>query len=256
MRVEPSHAFLARLFTDAHEPVFYPPKRVHHPTLPVEFPTNKTPKGTIRCRLPLMADALVHFDTDPNVVALAAYPLKAVVWIDTGRGAGKHVDHIADIAVKQRDGKVVFMDFEPLKIQKERGGRERKTLALKAYYREVFGCAYSLLDERSLYIEPFMSNIRWMWRHKENRTHADHNLLRDAKEVLRSTRLPATIGQIAEKAAFPGYGVIWEGDATPTPLPDPDRMFTAIMRLAMRGEVRLNLGQPLSMQSVVYKGEF
>ena len=47
--------------------------------------------------------------------------------------------------------------------------------------------------------------------------------------------------------------LIWEGDERPTVLPESNPVFTAVMQLAMRGEVRLDLGKRLTMNYLILK---
>lgn len=249
MRTDSALAILEGLFSANHEPVFDPPKRVQHRTLPVEFPTRKCPAGGVRCRSPLMADGLLHLDTDPNVLAISPYPLIASTWVEIEPGVEDRLEHFADVAIRRRDSSVVFLKYESYEIQKERPWLENKARVLADYYRDVLGCAYRVLNETSLRIEPRLSNLRTMWQHREVRSQPSQ--LDRVRDALLAHPTPVSIHTLWEDVGRPALAIWWEGDSTPTHLSGPNPVFTAVMQLAMLGEVRLDLGQPLSMQSLV-----
>lgn len=251
MRAKSVYTVLNSLFSAQHEPVYYPPKRVRHKMLPVEFPTRKCVSGSIRCRSPLMADGVLHLDTDPDVVAISPYPLTAEAWIEIEPGVEDRLHHFADVAAKRRDGSVVFLKYENFYMQEERPWHANEAKALADYYLDIFGCAFRVLNEASLHIEPRFSNLRQMWQHREVRSQSvDLDRVRNA---IASLSHPATIDDVWQYLGTPQHAVIWEGDETATTLPQSNPVFTAVMQLAMRGELRLDLGKRLTMNSLILK---
>ncbi len=45
-----------------------------------------------------MADGVLHLDTDPDVVAIAPYPLTADAWVEIEPGVEDRLSHFADVA--------------------------------------------------------------------------------------------------------------------------------------------------------------
>ncbi|MFS8147638.1 hypothetical protein [Rhizobium sp. BR 249] len=246
-------ARLRKMFSENHEPAMVVGKKRYHPTLPVPFPTTKAPKGLIRARLPLMADGLTHLDTDPRVVAISPYPLAAHYWATGDPEKPEKREHVPHVAIEMRDQTVVFIDYIPLTRQKLEPWIARRTRDLKAHFREQFERDYIVLDERHLWVEPRFSNVKLMWQHK-SRVGEPPSLI-TARAAVRAARLPATIDQIWRNAGSPRLGFRWEGEASAIELRQANPIFTAVMQLAMRGELRLDLGQPLSMSSVVRRIE-
>ncbi|MCS4089645.1 hypothetical protein [Rhizobium sp. BK176] len=242
-------AILTAIFDDDHKPARKIGRGMYHPGRAVVFPTKKVPTGSIRARSPLMADGLIHLDTDPKVVRLSPYPLETAYWSTLDEETPAKRDHIPDIAIMLRDDRIVFIDYVPLAEQAATPHFARRVAERTRHFRNEFGCAYAVHDERSVRIQPLLSNLRLMWAHRQLgfETAAQAN----ARHFVRLASLPATIRTISENAGRTHQAIKWEGDEHPTPLPETDLVFTAVMQLAMRGEVRLDLGKPLTFDSTV-----
>jgi hypothetical protein len=198
-----------------------------------------------------MADGLLHLDTDPNVVQLSPYPMEIVYWSTHDGKVPVKRDHSPDMAIMLRDDRVLFVDYIPYQEQNDNPLFWRRVAERKRHFHEELGCDYAVHDERSIRIEPRLSNLRLMWTHKARRT--EPTSLAHARETIRSTKLPTTIRSISDQAAFVRQAVRWSDDADPILLEDTNLIFTAVMQLAMRGEVRLDLGTPLTLDAMVYE---
>ncbi|CDN57696.1 Hypothetical protein RG1141_PA08640 (plasmid) [Neorhizobium galegae bv. officinalis bv. officinalis str. HAMBI 1141] len=78
--------------------------------------------------------------------------------------------------------------------------------------------------------------------------------LAHARETIRNSKLPTTIRTISDQTTFARQAVRWSDDDDPVLLEETNLIFTAVMQLAMRGEVRLDLGMPLTLDAMVYEG--
>ncbi|MBZ7924394.1 hypothetical protein LAC81_27075 [Ensifer adhaerens] len=235
---------LKEIFADGHSPVREIGRRRR-----ISFPTDKASTGLIKAHSPLMADGLLHLDTDPKVVRLAPYPVGISCLSRLDGSATGNSDYIPDIAILLRDHSVVFSDFVPLTEQVDSCFSARVAERVR-YFRNRLDCAYSVLDERSVRIEPRLSNLRVMWSHAARGT--EPTSLARAREVVRRARLPATIQAISETAEFVHQSIRWSSQEKPVLLKETNLIFTAVMQLAISGEVRLDLGKPFSLRSVVY----
>ena len=110
--------------------------------MPGWFPTSKAPQQKIRYRSPLMADGLMHIDTDPQVRRISPYPLSLVFGVMDESGELKKREQTPDLAVLKKDGSVVFIDFVPYQIQQANSWYEDRELNLREFCRDVYGSAY------------------------------------------------------------------------------------------------------------------
>lgn len=240
---------LETIFSDTHKPVIKSGHGMYEPGHAVVFPTNKTPSGIVRARTTLMADGLLHLDTDPSVVQLSAFPMEIAYWSTRDGKTPLKRDHVPDVAIQMRDGSIVFIDYVSLNIQRQKRFFRRRVAERVRHFQNELGCAYTVLDERSVRIQPRLSNLRLMWTHRQRPT--EPMSLAHAREVIRQTVLPTTIRSISDKASFARQAVRWEGDEEPIFLEETNLIFSAVMQLAMRGEVRFDLGTPLTLDTVV-----
>lgn len=244
-------AILETIFSEGHKPVRKVGRSMYGTGHAVSHPSSKVASGIVRARSPLMADGLLHLDTDPNVVQLSPYPLEALIWSTIDEATPEKVEHIPDIAIMLRDDRVVFIDYVPVGEQRATPFFARRVAERVRHFRGELDCAYSVLDESTLRIEPRLSNLRLMWTHRQRPT--EPRCLADAREALRRTPLPNTIRSVSEAAAIARQAIRWEGDELPTLVDETNLVFTAVMQLAMRGEVRLDLGRPLTLDSTIYE---
>jgi hypothetical protein len=242
---------LKRIFAEGHKPAREMERGMYLPGHAVSFPTSKVPSRLIRCRSVLMADGLVHLDTDPNVVQLSPYPMETNYWSTRDEKTPSKRKHIADVAIKFRDDRVIFVDYVTMREQADRPFFWRRKAERARHYREEFDCAYSVLDERSIRIEPRMANLRLMWTHRQLPTEPPSLAL--AREALRHAKLPTSIQSISDSARVSRQAIRWSKDEKPVLIEETNLIFSAVMQLAMRGEVRLDLGKPLTMDSIVHE---
>ena len=238
-------------FGDDHQPRRNIPKRVRHVTLPVNFPTPKAVAGTVRARLPLMADGLIHLDTDPYWVRISPSPREVEFFSQDANGRFVVASHIPDVGVISRDGRRAFIHFVPLVIQREQPHLARRTEILKDIFRVEHGASYAVLDERDIHIEPRFSNLKTMWMHKLNGW--DHPALMAVRKALGRLSMPTTIAEVRQASLLPGLRMIWEhpDGERHQDLSNFDRAFSALMQLAMNGEVDLDLSRPFSGTTLV-----
>lgn len=242
---------LNTIFADGHKPVRKVGRGMYHGGQAISFPTNKVASGIIRARSNLMADGLLHLDTDPNVVQLSPYPMEVAYWSTFDGETPAKRDHIPDMAILLRGGDVVFIDYVPMLEQIDTRRFRNRVVERVRHFREEFDAAYVVHDERSVRIEPRLSNLRLMWTHRARRT--EPASLAHARQAIREAGLPVTIRSISDKAGFAHQAIIWEDDEAPTMVSETNLIFTAVMQLAMRGEVRLDLGKRLTLDSMIFE---
>ncbi|MBR2583106.1 MAG: hypothetical protein IKD61_06905 [Oscillospiraceae bacterium] len=236
---------LDALFSRAHVPLWEPKLGTHYKTLPTVFPTRKSAHGMVFARLPLMRHGLMHIDTDPDVDAVAGYPVQTVYWSASASaetGEVKRV-HLPDLVIRRRDGSVVFIDYVPLSIQAERPWQNRQIAELRAHYRGEYGAGFAVHDERCVYGEPIWSNVSLMWGYKP--TPADVPQMAAARHAIMRAPLPMSITRLEEE--------IRRGVAMPEDLyaRAADLAFTAAMQLVIEGLADIDLSKPITPNSII-----
>ncbi|MGH0353378.1 hypothetical protein NKZ16_30245 [Sinorhizobium meliloti] len=122
-------------------------------TLPGWHPTAKCVRGVVRTREPLMADAMIHVDTNPFNTAVAEFPVSVGYRTSSGRWR----EHVPDLAVRRRDGSVVVIDVMGFYVQRHLGWPAQRTRAMHEVFAAL-GAHYRLLDERTLHMRPLIDN--------------------------------------------------------------------------------------------------
>lgn len=244
-------ALWRHMFGPDHKPVKVYKPRIRHRNMRGRFPTEKCRStGTIRTRLPLMLDGLVHLNTDPDVVAIAAYPIKFdyVSADDEGKVVGK--SHTPDVGVLKASGKVVFVDWIPYALQQEDPSLARRTAELRLHI-ERYGASYAVHDERCVYVQPRFNNLNLIDRHKPL-PYQYAGIAETCRAILRQP-LPSTIGKLCRMAAPNAIVARWDDEPLSAfrHVPEVNIVFTACMQLAYQGKVELDLSRPFSPRTWV-----
>lgn len=229
------------LFKHAHVPLWKPEWGTRYRTLPVTFPTDKSPAGEVIARLPLMADGLVHVDTDPDVTDIAAYPMEIEYLAPTRNNMAVKRVHVPDLALRRRNGTVVIVDYIPANEQAERRWIARRTRVLRDRVAAYYGCEYAVHDELCVRARPLFSNLKAMWAHKP--TALDPPAISLVCHALRRCRFPSGLGLL--KKTLHGDPELREAFAV-LDVEGVDLVYTAVMQMCFRGELDIDLSAPFS----------
>ena len=218
-------------------------------SLPGWFPTRKNPRGLVRTSSPLTRDLMFHLDTDPDIVSIADFPVKTVYRSKTSTGFVMR-EHIPELAVARADGSVFVVDVMPINVQTTIPSVVRRTEELKSTYYEQ-GATYLLLDETSLHLEPLLSNLKRMWKHKQN----DHEIAEMAviRRWILDASLPTTIGTLMREAPFNAVFAHWSDEPREAArhVTENNPVFSAVMQLAIAGQVEVDLDTRFSSATTV-----
>lgn len=231
------------IFGDAHVPVWKPKYGSLYITLPTMFPTNKNPKRIVDARLPLMRFGLMHWDVDPQVVSISAFPFKTEYWSLTSEGDPVKRVHVPDLAIMMRDGSVRCMDYIPVAIQAEKPWQKIRTAQLVSHYGDEFGWSYAVLDEYDIYQQPMFSNVKLLWRYKP--CAADPSALAKVRQTVAKTSLPSTVDAICENLTRDDPMINGLGQAADS------FVFTAIMQLIIEGVLVVDMSKPISRNTTI-----
>lgn len=244
-------ALWRHMFGPDHKPVKIYKPRIRHRNMRGRFPTEKCRStGSIRTRLPLMLDGLVHLDTDPDVVAIAPYPITFDFVSADGEGGAVGRSHTPDAGVLAADGKVVFVDWIPYRLQQDLPWIETRTAELRLHL-ERYGASYAIHDERSIYIQPRFNNLNLIEAHKPL-PYQYAGIAETCRAILRQP-LPSTIGELCRMNAPNAIVARWEDEPASAfkLVPEVNVVFTACMQLAYRGKIELDLSRPFSPRTSV-----
>lgn len=225
-----------------------------HTTLLGWFPTKKCIRGEVRTREPLMGDLLFHLDTDPAIRVIAEFPIRQPFVSNQGSGKGIVKEHIPDLAVLRADGAVFVIDVMPYYVRKSFRGMDQRRADLRRHYSGL-GATYLLLDETTIRVEPLFSNLRLMWKHKKSKHEpAGMATLRDA---LREATYPASIETLMR--SMPGNAIFarWsdEPPSAARHVIECNPTFSAVMQLAINGELDVDLTLKFSPKTIVTRKE-
>ena len=99
-------------FGDDHVPLVKVAKSQKRQEIPVSFPTRKAPQKSIRARSTLMRDALIHFETNLDVVRISSYPIKLEYEATDWHGVVASVSHTPMLGIWTKPG-AGFLCIEP-----------------------------------------------------------------------------------------------------------------------------------------------
>lgn len=235
-------------FSKDDQPQIEVKKIVHHKTLPGEFPTPKAVGGYIRSSSPLMRDALVHMDVDPSVVEIAASPNRFEYSSSPYLyGKARQYEHTPALRIKSERGRYVFIDVIPVSIQRSMKFVERRTERLREVLADDYGAGYAVHSEMTLHIQPRHRNLKIMWQVGRN---TDDEGMHAVLGFVRQADLPMTIGEMRQHVHLPPprFRVFDEDGNTVFghDLDDVDRLFAAVLRLAIEGYLVLDTSSQFS----------
>ena len=262
-KTQPKIDFEAQLVNESYwRDVFGPdnePKKFILPgsryiTLPGWFPTTKNIRGEVRTREPLMADLLIHLDTDPMVRVIAEFPIVEPFVSHNARGKVNVSEHIPDLAVLRTDGSVFVIDVMTYHVRKTMRDAEQRRIDLTHHY-EKKGAKYLLLDETTIRLQPLFFNLRLMWKHKHSKHEpAGMEAVRTSlREASYPTTIEALIRSMPTNAIFARWGD--EPESAARHVTENNPTFSAVMQLAISGELEVNLDKKFSANTIVTRKE-
>lgn len=249
-----NEAWRERVFGPDNQPKKFIKPGSKYVTLPGWFPTSKNIRGEVRTREPLMADLLIHLDTDPAVKVIAEFPIVEPYVSHTASGKAVVSEHIPDLAVLRADGAVFVIDVMSYHVRLTNAGAEQRRIDLTRHYAKR-GATYLFLDETTIKLEPLFPNLRLMWRHKQSE-HEPAGM--DAvRSSLREASYPATIGSLMRSMPTNAIFARWddEPESAARHISENNPTFSAVMQLAIIGELEVNLNKKFSADTIVTRKE-
>lgn len=208
---------------------------------PGRFATSKTfVREPIRTESVLEMDGLAHIETNPRYKWIAPQPHRLTFHVNGPDGSTRVDTYVPDLAVLTVDGKVVILDF---KWSWLRALPEWKAVEpiIREAYRVDHGATFTVLTEEHILVEPRRTNIAIMLLHRPPAE--DPAAIAAVRGAIGRLSLPSTIGAIRDAS-----GLVTDGERDPA--------FSALVELAISGEVGLDMSQAFDDRTTVHAGPF
>lgn len=192
----------------------------------------------IRTESILEMEGLAHIEVNHRYERVAPQPHHLIFHHEKPDGSTRVHSYVPDCAVLTNEGRVIIVDFKWTYL---RALPEWAVLepVIREAYRLDHGATYQVLTEEYVLAEPRRTNVAVMLMHRPIEGAVSEIVA--VRGAIGRLGLPSTIGAIREAARLPATGAI-------------DPAFSALMELAMAGEVRIDLGRPFDDASTVFSG--
>ncbi|WP_155773812.1 hypothetical protein [Methylorubrum extorquens] len=208
---------------------------------PGRFATTKTfSPDAIRTESVLEMDGLGHIETNARYVRIAPQPHRLTFHVTEADGKTRVATYVPDLAVLTVDGNVVVLDFKWSWLRALPEWAEIEPVIRDAY-RIDHGAAFTVLTEEHISIEPRRTNVAIMLLHRPPAE--DPVAIAAVRGAIERLGLPSTIGAIREVSRLSTDGV-------------SDPAFSALVELAMAGEVGLDMSRVFDDRTKVHAGVF
>lgn len=208
-------------------------------SMPGHFPTRKGTLPSLRTESLLELEGLGQFEVNHECLLLAAQPHHLVFeQLQPDGGTVRRV-YTPDLAILLNDKSIVVIDFKPAAFARSHAWREKEAFLAFTYERD-HGVIFRTITNEMTGIEPRRTNVSIMLMHRP--VVRDDDAMVTLASVIASVSLPSTIGEITRLAGLKSEQ------------PEIDRAFSGLMEMAITGEIALDLGLPLSANTVVCGG--
>lgn len=182
----------------------------------------------------LERDAQTILCCDPRVEAYAVQAHQLAYYTPGTEGAFVQRIYTPDLVARLRGGSVVVIEVKAQYIADQPYWREREPY-IRAAYLNDYALPFVVMTERHIRVRPMLTNYKRMLRF--GGWFQDLHALQRVRDILQSPAKTLLLGDICRSALL-------ETDGT-------GRAFSAVMRLALDGEVTLDHTAPISMSTIV-----
>lgn len=176
---------------------------------------------------------LLSANPDIDCYAIEPHRLEYFIPIESG-GYAKHT-YVPDVVLRYRDSRIAVLDAKALFFATTKAWLKCEP-HITAAYNIDHDVPFVVLSEGVIRLQPRLSNCEIMKRHRY--IVEDVAALMRTRDVIATIGLPTTIAGVTEAARINSP----EGS---------NRVYTAIMNLALTGEIDLDLSKPFSMATTL-----
>ncbi|KAA2234911.1 hypothetical protein F0L46_21430 [Salinarimonas soli] len=186
----------------------------------------------------LERDMRTLLGANPAIDCYAVEPHTLHYFMPNGRGGFDQHEYVPDVVCRYRAGPVVVVDAKALYLSSRPSWQAREPHIREAYELD-HRVAFVVLDETDIRVEPRLSNCQILERHRY--IVRDDEALARVRDALLAVGFPTTVREVVHEAGLKS-------------VPGTCRAFTALLNLALGGEVFLDLGAPFAPDTTVWRG--
>ena len=198
--------------------------------------------ASTKCLGPAVFDSLLERDfqtilsADPRVAAYAVQAHQLTYWTPVQGGVFKQRRYTPDVVLRRTDGHMMIFEVKAEVFVHGAYWREREPYIRKAY-RQDHAVDFAVVTERIIRIQPRLSNYQRMLRFGAR--FSDQAAFTAVRDVLYGAVSPNTLGDVCMAAALSDNRM--------------PRAYAALMALALKGEITLELDRPLSPATLILR---
>jgi hypothetical protein len=182
----------------------------------------------------LERDFQTHLEADATIKAYSVQAHQLIYWAPDETGEFAKRLYTPDVAAIGVDGEILVFEVKAKAFR-----QQEKWLRLEPFIREAYaadhGARFSVFTETEIRAQPRLTNLEIMLRHRPPGNDELGELV--VRTLIAQTGGRTTLGAIAEAAVAQAI--------------EDRRSFSALMRLALCGAIKLDLSQPFSPQTLV-----
>lgn len=182
----------------------------------------------------LERDFQTHLNADPTIKEYAVQPHRLIYWAPDETGQMLKRSYTPDVAARTQADRVLVFEVKA-KVFAEEPRWRRLEPCIRDAYESDHGVSFIVLTEDEIRAQPRLMNCEVMLRHrKPGDDHLGELIVRHLVHACSAELTIATILEAASKREI-----------------DERRAFSALMRMALSGEIRLDLSRPLSPHTAI-----
>ena len=182
----------------------------------------------------LERDCQTVLSADFRIKAFAVQSHQLQYWVPEASKAQTSCIYTPDICALLQDNRPVVIEVKHSSFLRRESWTRREPHIRRAY-AEDHGVAFLILTEREIRVQPRLSNFQIMLRHRHPMDDVEAEIA--ARDALSQLAVGSCIGDICEASLLRGNHL--------------RRTYSAILRLALRGEMTLDMNKPLSLSTTI-----
>jgi len=176
---------------------------------------------------------------DPRVQAYAVQSHQLHYWLPSASdGKTNQNPHIytPDVSVILKDGRPVVFEVKHSRLRLRESWQKREPHIRRAYI-EDHGVHFQVVTEQNIRIQPRLSNYEIMLRHRHPADDVEAEIA--VRDALFRVRQQSNIGEVCDACLLRDNRL--------------SRSYSALIRLALGGEIVLDLNAPLSLATAIVR---
>lgn len=171
---------------------------------------------------------------DPRVKAYAVQAHQLRFWVPLPSGSTVAHIYTPDVCALLRDGSQIVFEVKHSSFVNRSSWRNREPFIRRAYLHD-HDVPFAIVTEREIRVQPRLSNYELMLRHRHQEDDVESEFA--IREALTKFPLHCQIGELCGALTIARDSL--------------RRGFSAVIRLALKGEIVLDLDKPLNLSTAI-----